>query len=198
MSLTHFILRFRWVFCQLETLRQCLPQNIPHILKELPPSLDETYERMLKEIGAANRHHAYRLLQCLTVAMRPLRLEELAEVLALDFDEAKEGIPVLREDWRWKDQQEAVLSMCSNLIAVVQDGSHRVVQFSHFSVKEFLTSDRLATSSADISHFRILLKPAHTIIVKACLGILLRPNIGVGDAEAKITLLWLSMPLCTG
>jgi hypothetical protein len=60
-----------------------------------------------------------------------------------------------------------------------------VVQFSHFSVKEFLTSDRLATSSADISHFHILLEPAHTVIVKACLGILLRSDNGVGDAEAK-------------
>jgi len=147
--------------------------------------LDETYERVLKEIGMANRENAYRLLQCLTVAIRPLRIKELAEILALDFDGAKGGIPELKEDWRWKDQQEAVLSTCSSLIAVVNDGSHRVVQFSHFSVKEFLTSNRLATSSADISHFHILLKPAHTVVVKACLGILLRSDNGVGDAEAK-------------
>ena len=132
-----------------------------------------------------NRDHAYRLLQCLTVASRPLRVEELAEILALDFGGAKEGIPKLREEWRWKDQQEAVLSMCSSLIAVVDNGPHRVVQFSHFSVKEFLTSDRWSTSSADVSHFRILLEPAHTVIVKACLGILLRSDSGVGDAKAK-------------
>ena len=180
-----FHLRFRWVFCQLETLRHCLPQNIPRALSELPASLDETYERVLKEIGTANRHHAYRLLQCLTVAIRPLRVEELAEILALDFDGAKEGIPELKEDWRWKDQQEAVLSTCSSLIAVVDDGHHRVVQFSHFSVKEFLTSDRLATSSADVSHFHIPPEPAHTVIVKACLGILLRSDDGVGDDKAE-------------
>jgi hypothetical protein len=53
--------------------------------------LDETYERVLKEIVTANRHHAYHLLQCLTVASRPLRVEELAEILALDFDGAKAG-----------------------------------------------------------------------------------------------------------
>ena len=137
---------------------------------------------MLKEIGTANRRDAYRLLQCLTVAIRPLRLEELAEILALDFDEAKEGIPVLKEDWRWKDQQQAVLSTCSSLVAVVHDGSHCVVQFSHFSVKEFLTSDRLAASRTDVSCFHILPKPAHAVIVKACLGILLRSDIG---AEAQ-------------
>jgi ankyrin repeat protein len=145
--------------------------------------LDETYERVLKEIVTANRHHASRLLQCLTVAIRPLRVEELAEILVLDFDGAKGEIPELKEDWRLKDQQEAVLSTCSSLIAVVGDGSHRVVQFSHFSVKEFLTSDRLAASSAAVSHFRILLEPAHTVIVKACLGILLHN--GVGDDKPK-------------
>ena len=79
-----------------------------------------------------NRDHAYRLLQCLTVASRPLRVEELAEILALDFDGAKEGIPELKEDWRWKDQQEALMSTCSSLITVVDGGHHRVVQFSLF------------------------------------------------------------------
>ncbi|KAH9173157.1 hypothetical protein EDB89DRAFT_1905449 [Lactarius sanguifluus] len=176
---------FRWVFCQLETLRHCLPQNIPRALKELPASLDETYERVLKEIVTANRHHAYRLLQCLTVASRPLRVEELAEILALDFDGAKEGIPELKEDWRWNDQQEAVLSTCSSLISVVDNGRHRVVQFSHFSVKEFLTSERLAASNTDASDFHIRLEPAHTVIVGACMGILLQSVNGTGDAKAK-------------
>jgi hypothetical protein len=147
--------------------------------------LDETYERVLKEILTANRDHAYRLLQCLTVASRPLRVQELAEILALDFDGAKEGIPELKEDWRWNDQQEAMLSTCSSLITVVDDGRHRVVQFSHFSVKEFLTSDRLATSGADVSHFHIPAEPAHTVVAGACLGILLRSDSGVGDAKAK-------------
>jgi hypothetical protein len=149
--------------------------------------LDETYERVLKEVVPANRHHAYRLLQCLTVASRPLRVEELAEILALDFDEAKDGIPELKEDWRWKDQQEAVLSTCSSLIAVVDSGRFRVVQFSHFSVKEYLTSDRLATSSVDVSHFHIPPEPAHTVIVGACLGVLLQSNAGVIEAKAKNT-----------
>ena len=112
------------------------------------------------------------MLQCLTVAKRPLRVEELAEILALDF--GSEGLPELKENWRSKDQQDAVLSMCSSLIAIVPDHDRHVVQFSHFSVKEFLTSDRLATSSLDISHLHILPEPAHTVVAKACLGILLR------------------------
>ena len=178
-------MRFRWVFCQLETLQHCLPQNISRALRELPPSLDETYERVLKEIVTANRQQACRLLHCLTAARRPLRVKELAEILALDFDGAKDGIPELKEDWRWEDQKETVLSTCTSLIAVVGDGCQRVVQFSHFSVKEFLTSDRLATSSVDVSLFHIPPEPAHTVIVKACLGILLQSDNGVGGAKAK-------------
>ena len=170
--------RFRWVFCQLEVLQTCLPQNVKKVLRELPKSLDETYERVLAGIGMANRHQAHRLLQCLTVATRPLRVEELAEILALDFGECKDGIPVLNKDWRWDDQQQAVLSTCSSLIVIVNDctSNRRVVQFAHFSVKEFLTSARLADLKPENSHFHISLEPAHTIMAQTCLGILLPPD----------------------
>jgi hypothetical protein len=172
--------RFRWVFCQLETLRHCLPRNISHVLSQLPATLDETYARMLKEIGKTNELYARRLLQCLTVAKRPLRVLELSVILTLDF-EAEEQIPELRDDWQSTDEEYTItvlLSTCSNLIAVVGEQYNRVVQFAHFSVKEFLTSDRLATSSTDISHFHILPEPAHTVVAKACLATLLQSKFG--------------------
>ena len=167
--------RFRWVFCQLEALRYCFPPSVRQMLEELPETLDETYERILRDINKANRAHAHRLLQCLTVAVRPLRIAELAEVLAVDFGTAAcEGPSKLNTNWRWEDQQQAVLSTCSGLISIVDEYGFQVVQFSHFSVKEFLTSSRLAGSSADVSRFHILFEPAHTILAKACLGVLLR------------------------
>ena len=124
-------------------------------------------------------------MQCLTVAVRPLRLEELAEVLAFDFDEAPGGIPSLNADWRREDQERAVLSTCSSLITVVGDGRARVVQFSHFSVKEFLTSDRLAIAAKDISFHHIVLEQAHTIIAQACLGVLLRLDDSTREASMQ-------------
>ena len=107
------------------------------------------------------------------MAARPLRLDELAEVLAFDFDDAPGDIPTLNADWRREDQERAVLSTCSSLITIVDDGVSRVVQFSHFSVKEFLTSDRLAVAAEDISFYHIAPAPAHTILTQACLGVLL-------------------------
>jgi hypothetical protein len=111
-------------------------------------------------------------LQCLVVAVRPLRVEELAEVLAFDFNTG--GMPRLNPDWRWEDQEEAVTSACSSLVAIVKDGDSRVVQFSHFSVKEFLTADRLAEPIRDVTRHHIRLEAAHTILAQACLGVILR------------------------
>ena len=161
--------RFRWVFCQLEVLRICFPSNLRRILEELPKSLDDTYMRILREINNANQDHAYRLLQCLTVASRPLRVEELAEVLA--FDLSAGGIPKLNVDWRWENHEEAVLSACSSLVSVIIKNGSRIVQFSHFSVKEFLTSDRLAGSME--SQFHIPAEHSHAILSQACLGVLI-------------------------
>ena len=151
----------------------------------MPESLDGTYERVLREIKKPNRDHALRLLQCLVVAIRPLRVEELAEVLAVDFEVAA-GMARLNASWRWEDQEQALLSSCSSLISIVDgpgdddddDSDHdsRAVQFSHFSVKEFLTSPRLATPNRDVSYFHIDLECAHTIMAQACLGILLQSD----------------------
>ena len=168
--------RFRWVFCQLEVLRLCFPANLRRTLEELPKSLDETYRRILKEINNANRELAYRLLRCLAVAIRPLRVEELAE--GLTFDLRTGGIPKLNPDWHWEDQEEAVLSACSSLVSVISDNGSLVVQFSHLSVKEFLTSYRLASSAEEVSGFHVPLKLAHTTLAQACLGALLRQEVG--------------------
>src|SRR5216684_2495471 len=144
------------------------------MLEDLPVDLDETYERILREVRKPNQRHAHRLLQCLVVAARPLQVEELAEVLAFDF--SGEGMPKLNPSWRWEDQEEAVMSACSSLVTIVKDkeSDSRVVQFSHFSVKEFLTADRLVEPMRDVSRYHIRLEAAHTILAQACLGVLLR------------------------
>ena len=130
-------------------------------------TLDETYERILLGIDREEREHTIRLLQCLTFSRRPLLVKELAEVLSIQFDTA---IPKLNTSLRPRDAHEAVLSACSTLVTTIElddvgydynydyddyDDNYKsqVVQFSHYSVKEFLTSERLAKSDkGDISH----------------------------------------------
>ena len=174
------------MYCQLDALQHCFPPNLRQFLNELPETLDETYERILRGINKAQKDNAHRLLRCLTVATRPLQVEELAELLAFDFRASiSGGIPTLKDDWRWDDQEEAVLSICSSLITIVHNGDSRVVQFSHFSVKEYLTSSRLAQSHRDVSRFFIDLEQAHTIMAQACLGTLLRLDEHAGNNGGK-------------
>jgi hypothetical protein len=142
------------------------------VLNELPTTLEDTYERTLQGIPKEKQQHAHRLFQCLVVAIRPLRVEELAEIFAIEFEDSA---PTLVEDWRPENPEEAVLSACSTLISIIDHESSKIAQFSHFSVKEFLISDRFRTSElASIRHYHIPLHEAHTLLARTCLTILLQ------------------------
>ena len=78
-----------------------------------------------------------------------------------------------------------MLSTCLSLIAIVKNKNSEVVQFSHFSVKEFLTSNRLARGRGDVSHYHILLEPAHKILAQACLGVLLSFDDHINQDSAR-------------
>jgi Ankyrin repeats (3 copies) len=161
-----------------------MPSSILKALNELPTTLDETYERALEGIPKEKRQHAHRLFQCLVVAIRPLRVEELAELFAIEFD--RDAGPNLKEGWRPESPEDAVLSACSTLIAVIENEGSKIVQFSHFSVKEYLTSDRLRTSGmGSISHYHIFLDAAHTILARACLTVLLQLDENVDKTRLK-------------
>jgi len=162
---------FRWVHCQFETLRRCFPPSIRRTLDELPITLDGTYEQTLRTIDKEKQSYAHRLFQCLVISVRPLRVKELAEIFAIQPNE--ELIPTFNSDWRPERAEEAVLSACSTLVAVVNVMGEEIIQFSHFSVKEYLTSDRI-TNSQFVSHFHIFQRPAHTLLARACLSVLLQ------------------------
>ena len=154
--------------CQLAYLRHCLPGRIRRALDELPKSLDETYERTLEDIGDQNWEYAHRLFQCVAAAARPLSTTELAEFLAFDFE--AECTPEYLEDWRPEDSGQAVFSTCSSLLTVVNVDGSRVVQFTHFSVKEYLVSSRIAKAKDTVSRFHVSMTSAHTMVAQACLG----------------------------
>ncbi|KAI0264844.1 hypothetical protein BC834DRAFT_970413 [Gloeopeniophorella convolvens] len=171
---------FRYVSCQLDTLCECPMSKIRPTLKSLPTTLHATYEATLERISEEKWDYAHRLFQCLSFSTRPLYVEELAEVLAVSLDEE---IPTYHNDWRSDDPESVVLSTCpGNFIQVITEhqwhhsSPQRIVQFTHFSVKEFLASDPLSHSKANVSRFRVLPGPSHAVLARTCLGILLRPS----------------------
>ena len=136
--------------------------------------LDETYEHMLQGIQEANWEFAHHVFQFIAVASRPLQVKELAKLFSFDFNLG--SIPKFHEDWRLEDPADMVLSACSTLLSIVDSrfGLGIIIQFSHFSVKEFLTSTCLAEVTDSIPHrYYISMIPAHTLMAQSCLGILL-------------------------
>jgi hypothetical protein len=152
-------------------------------LNELPESLDGTYERILQNIHKEKWKCAHRIFQCVAVASRPLRVEELAEFFAFNFDEGP--TPTYRADWRPEDPLDAVLSTCSSMLAVVEVEGFKVIQFSHFSVREFLTSTRLTEARDTISRFHVSNTPAHTLVTQACVGMLLHLDEDISNDSLK-------------
>ena len=150
----------------------CYSNDIQDVLDHLPEDLDETYERTLRDIDNQKRKYAQRLFQCLLVSIRPLRVEELAAILPGRFDATAPTSFEKRS--RPLDAKGLVLSTCSSLITITNQGGSQVVQFTHFSVKEFLISERLANSEERLSFYHILPEPAHTLLAHASLSTLLQ------------------------
>ena len=170
------------MFCQLDSLRRCLSPRIRQALEELPETLDETYERTLLDIDDENWAYAHRLFQCIVVARRPLRVEEVAEFLA--FKSERGGSLTFDGKWRPENARDTVLSTCSSLIAIVNVDGLPVIQFSHFSVKEYLTSSRIAEGGR-VSRYYIPLESAHLFVTQASLSFLLQLDKHVTKTSIK-------------
>jgi ankyrin repeat protein len=149
---------------------------VKNALGSLPATLDETYRRILTEIAKNEfvKMQAQSILQWLAFSERPLTLQEVAEAAIL-----KPGDDPIDPDERLFDPSD-VLRICHGLVSlsieeVVICGKETrcdVVRFAHFSVKEYLMSDRVNDGSA--SAFFISAELAHTHIGESCISYLLQ------------------------
>ncbi|KAI4248958.1 MAG: hypothetical protein L6R42_009138, partial [Xanthoria sp. 1 TBL-2021] len=166
--------RFRWVGCQLDALGDSL--NLPMLresLKNLPKTLDDTYARILCAIKEEHIKYVLSLLQWLVSSARPLRLEELAEVIAIDID----SNPRFDVERRFLEKRDA-LKICSSLVTtvdVVNDQfsggeTHTELKLAHFSVKEYLLSDRIRMGPAE--RYSITHVGSNQYIGEACISYL--------------------------
>ena len=171
--------RFRWAACQIDALENCLDRRtLESALASLPKTLDETYSRILHAIPSEYQQNAIRILQFLTFSERPLTIDEAVDTIAVDI----EGDQYFSPKYRMPVPQE-ISRYCSSLVVMVsatghtydEDDSHdeddeRIeLQLAHFSVKEYLTSNRLDSGFAqDFQE-----TTARASIAKVCLAYLL-------------------------
>jgi ankyrin repeat protein len=141
------------VVCQLDTLRKCLKTNsLREALRSLPKTLDETYSRILCNIEEEYSKDAFKILEWLVYSARPLDIQELAEVVAVDIDDD----PRFEPENRLGDPLD-ILTICSSLVTttrstfLLDDGDinkTEEIRLAHFSVKEYLISDRIQKGGA--------------------------------------------------
>lgn len=165
-------------------------------MKILPKSLDETYERILQQIDIDCQSEVSKILQALTVAVKPLNIEELVEILAIDFDS---DLPCFNEESRLLDP-ERVLSMCSSLVTKIEPRSRQdeddkarwerdlleqkfghispPVKLAHASVADYLTHSKP-------SPYHFTQYAARQFMAQACLAYLLNPEFSKGH-ERKL------------
>ncbi|KAK7963448.1 ankyrin repeat-containing domain protein [Apiospora saccharicola] len=135
---------FRWVACQLDELASCdSDQECRDALKSLPPTLDETYIRILQRIPPRKARMVGLALNCIAYSRSRLTMTQLRELLSIP----KAGKPLKSDDII---HESAITKHCSSLLRKTRDGSF--LEFSHFSVLEFLGGDRTKASNLDKFH----------------------------------------------
>ncbi|CAP94665.1 Pc18g04410 [Penicillium rubens Wisconsin 54-1255] len=163
-----------YVECQLNALRRARNRNqLDECLRSLPRDLDGTYERMLCSIDEIYVQDVQRIFTVLCLSVRPINVNELIDAHAVELGES----PYLDREGRSYEQDDLV-DICLGLIeiAVIEDDNGKPVstaRIAHFSVQEYLQSDRIQQQKAE--RFAIQSEPANTEMARICLAYLLDP-----------------------
>jgi hypothetical protein len=141
---------------------------IKEALGKLPKTLDETYERILLQLSGTDSEDNTDLLRKMFIFLafgkRPMTLPELAQAVTIDVDGHE-----FDEDTAFHNPEDLV-TLCQPLVALSPTTGH--LGFVHYSVQEFLLSDRLAKAGSEISVYALDPKTAHTEIARICLSFL--------------------------
>jgi hypothetical protein len=168
-------LRFRWTALQMEqlkVLRPMKPSTIREALRTLPKDLDETYENILVKISPLNSKEALSVLRWISFATRPLFIEELIELCAINLD----ADPEFETEERYKPSD--ILDLLPGLITinpplkVAEQPLYKtnVVTFSHFSVQEYLLGKRIVSGPASL--YSLEIRFSNHFIATCCLAYL--------------------------
>jgi hypothetical protein len=166
--------RFRWVECQLASIRKCIRvSQLRRALADLPKDLDETYARIILGISEENKADVIKLLQWLCYSMVPITLEMAADILATGYSDEL-GRCHFDSDER-PPEVDDILLICSSLVSLGED---RMLQLAHFSVKEYLISDRIGYL-LKTTDYNISSSIANLNIAELCLAYIMdsSPNI---------------------
>ena len=177
--------------CQLDVIRECKKTKLlRRALKTLPKTLDETYERVLSNIPDDYVEDVRRVLQCLICAFVPLDVLEVAEIVAIDTAE-----PYYHPEDRYCTPR-GLVSVCSGLVStrtskrrggIFPSPNFEIeeLRLAHFSVKEYLVSDRV--SLGPVSRYKLDEVSCHGAMADLCISYLLQYKEDVFDIQSVTT-----------
>ncbi|KAK6516956.1 hypothetical protein TWF506_006836 [Arthrobotrys conoides] len=198
---------FRWAVCQLDVMKQCFnPRMVRAELGRMPKTLDQTYDRILQAVPDTHKTFVQSALQWLAFSERPLLLSELGEAAVIDPSYG----PFNADESRFLDPGK-ILELCGSLIVLgskkyeqrmyktndwlfhkldiesghysarILDTSYTTVSLSHYSVKEYLISERLQTGS--LSEYFMTEKLSHRFLTKCAIVYL--QGLGQGEVLSR-------------
>jgi ankyrin repeat domain-containing protein 50 len=133
-------------------------------LKNLPKTLDDTYARILTNIDEDYQREAISALLWLAFSERPLQIDEVAEAAVVN----PQSDPPFSPEERLSDPHD-VLQILAGLVTIYpkDDTSQSETRLAHFSVKEYLLSDRILKSP--VSNFSATSITANDFITRSCI-----------------------------
>ncbi|KAF4785880.1 hypothetical protein HER10_EVM0010960 [Colletotrichum scovillei] len=166
---------FRWVECQFKALATCprTKQALDRRLQSLPPTLDETYKRMLENVP--DKDYAKQMLTILCCASRPLFVPELINALAIEI-----GTTSFLNPDRQLPDADSLQEICPGFteVRIGPFGGISFIRIAHFSVKEYLESSRILLPEG-YPAFSISKRCGDLLLASMCLTLLLEPGLQI-------------------
>ncbi|KAI9663509.1 MAG: hypothetical protein M1831_002518 [Alyxoria varia] len=176
---------FRWVQCQLESVISNARSigDIRESLKNVPQSLERTYTDILLSIPRHDWPIVREILFWLAFAVRPLYLEELAEVAAfscarINRDGVYSSGPNMSSEYRLLDPI-AFVRQCHSLVRCV--ASEDWIALAHSSVHSYLLSEDILKS--EVAYFHMSRGQCLEDVACLCLRYLRLPVFSQGVCE---------------
>ncbi|KAJ7182472.1 ankyrin repeat-containing domain protein [Mycena crocata] len=160
---------FRLASLQIDELLHCDGRlsQIEKALTNMPTSLHTIYDRILENIRNPDMvSNVCRAMNWLLVSERPMRLVEIIDALAFDFESEP-----LRFNPAERMRPEALLTACAGLVVMSKEADDRpTIGLAHSSVKEYFLS---AKSPIRIpGALEISEQAAHHLMARACIAYL--------------------------
>ncbi|KAG0646183.1 ankyrin repeat [Hyphodiscus hymeniophilus] len=166
---------FQYVASQFAMLSEhSTPSAIRQALQELPIGLDATHERILCIVPTRYQDEVTRMLKWLAYSIRPLILDELADIFVLDYKGTTDKpptLPLFDPDSRLNTPDD-VLKYLPGIVTKYnryRRGPPVIeIRLAHFSIKEYLISRRITESRA--AKFSTTAIESHLHISEACIA----------------------------